>query len=83
MGWNNKYKVVGIVPGLIVSPWGEQMDLSNPTLPEEKIKRLFEAGCPYIIEKPVEQIPEKPKSTTPEPPQIPPKNLKYGNQKKS
>ena len=90
MGWKDKYKVVRIVPGLIITPWGERLDLSNPNIPEEKIERLHKEGCSFIqpIEiselKPDAKLTEvAPKSTTPQPPPIPPRNPKYGNQKKS
>jgi hypothetical protein len=59
MSWRKKYRVVRIVPGNIIAPWGEKIDLSNPNIPEEKIEKLMSAGCPYIqlvekkLEKPV------------------------------
>lgn len=48
MKWTEKYKVIRVVPGPIIAPWGAKIDLSNPDLPVETIKRLHEAGCPYI-----------------------------------
>jgi len=57
MSWIEKYKVVRIVPGKIITPWGEKLDLSNPNIPEEKIEKLMSAGCPYIqlVEKKLEE----------------------------
>lgn len=66
MKWTEKYKVIRVVPGPIIAPWGAKIDLSNPDLPVETIKRLHEAGCPYIQPIP-EKSAKKPEAEMPPP----------------
>lgn len=85
MSWLLKYKVVRIVPGVIVAPWGEHIDLSNPGISEDKIKRLHESGCPYL--QPIEplkkvEVPQAEKQVpTQSSENFPKKNAQSGHQK--
>lgn len=78
MSWKTKYKVVRIVPGPIVAPWGEKIDLTNPNIPEDKIERLIKEGCPYL------QLADVPVKTEAKKPNWPPApDFSTGHKKKS
>jgi len=53
-GWQDKYDVVGIVPGIIVTKNGE-IDLSNATIPLQTIEQLEAEGCLFIKKKTTDQ----------------------------
>ncbi|MFZ4413890.1 MAG: hypothetical protein ACOYOV_12470 [Bacteroidales bacterium] len=50
-GWQDKYDVVGIEPGIIVHGVMGKIDLSRSDIPLETIEKLSQEGCPYIILK--------------------------------
>ena len=46
--WLDKYEVAGIIPGKIVTQYGE-IDLSSTDVPEETIEKLIADGCPFVV----------------------------------
>ena len=45
--WLDKYEVIGIVPGIIVTQKGK-IDLTNENIPLETIENLINEGCPFL-----------------------------------
>lgn len=56
--WTAKYKVIKIMPGVIIMPGFGRIDLSDTKLAVDLIDRMYAAGCPYLklIEKTTESI---------------------------
>ena len=48
--WLDTYEVEGIVPGIIVTQYGE-INLSSENVPQETIEKLIADGCPFIVKK--------------------------------
>lgn len=63
MGWKDKYVVVGIKPGRVVTKLGE-VDLSNDDLPVSLLDSMYEAGSTYLKKK---KLPAKKAEIEPEP----------------
>jgi len=61
MGWQKRFKVVGVVPGKIFTRQFGELDLSNPNIPVEKIERLVADGCRFVELIPDESKPNKSK----------------------
>lgn len=53
-GWQEKYDVVGITPGIIVHPNLGKIDLSDPNIPLEILVQLEAEECPFIKKKSIE-----------------------------
>lgn len=53
-GWQEKYDVVGINPGIIVHPKLGEIDLNNSNIPMETLELLEAETCPFIKKKSIE-----------------------------
>lgn len=47
-GWRRYFKVVGIVPGKVLTRLLGPVDFSDPSLPVEKVQQLYEADSPWL-----------------------------------
>lgn len=48
MGWKDNFKVIGIVPGVVVLPRFGRIDLSRDDHSPDLIERIHKSGCPYL-----------------------------------
>lgn len=48
MSWKNKYKVIGVKPGKVITPKHGTIDLSREDIPLETLDQLNAEGFPYI-----------------------------------
>ena len=62
MGWQDSYKVIGVVPGKVVYRQFGTVDLSRGDIPVEFMDRLYKSGFPYL--KPI-KIKNPPKTKSP------------------
>ena len=53
--WVNKFEVVGIIPGKIFLPGHGTLDLSDESLPSDRVQKAFDLGCPYLKLKNVKE----------------------------
>jgi hypothetical protein len=60
--WKDQYKVVGIIPGKVVTRQFGTIDFGSDDIPLEKIEKLYKDGFPYL--KPIRKkiIPTKTES---------------------
>ncbi len=51
--WTEKYKVIGVKPGKVITRKFGTLDFSKDNIPVEKCDKLYESGFPYLekIEK--------------------------------
>jgi len=65
MSWKDSYKVVGIVPGKVITHQCGAIDFSRDDIPIETIEKLYKSGSRYL--KPIrkKQI-SKPNTESPE-----------------
>ena len=52
MGWKDKYQVVGIVPGRVITKANGEVNLADEDLPVELIDGVFASGSAYLKLKP-------------------------------
>lgn len=62
MSWKNKYKVVGVKPGPVVTPRHGRIDLRRDDLPLKTMDELYKDKVPYL-EKIHETKPETKKNS--------------------
>lgn len=48
MSWKQKYKVVGVKPGPVITPKHGTINLTREDIPLEKMDQLYAEGFPYI-----------------------------------
>lgn len=60
MSWTDKYQVVGIVPGRVVTKTKGEVDLSDKTLPVSLLDEIFASGCSYLQLKKLPKVAAKP-----------------------
>ena len=53
--WVNKFEVVGIIPGKVVLPGYGTLDLSDESLPMDRVQGAYDKGCPYLKLKNVKE----------------------------
>ena len=53
--WVNKFEVVGIKPGKVVLPGYGTLDLSDESLPMDRVQGAYDRGCPYLKLKNVKE----------------------------
>lgn len=46
--WTNYFKFKKLVPGKVVTPSHGTIDFSNPNLPVEIVKKVYESDFPYL-----------------------------------
>lgn len=46
--WTDKYEIVGIVPGRIVTKLGKEVDLSDKSLPVALLDDIYASGSAYL-----------------------------------
>jgi len=46
--WTAYFTLIKVLPGRIVTPRFGTLDFSDPKLPVEKVKALFDDGFPYL-----------------------------------
>ena len=63
--WVNKFEVVGIIPGKITLPGFGTLDLSDESLPIDRVQAAYDKGCPYLKLKKVKESEKDSKSTSP------------------
>ena len=48
MIWTDYFTLIKVLPGRIVTPRYGTLDFSDPSLPVEKVRALYEEGFPYL-----------------------------------
>jgi hypothetical protein len=48
MSWKDQYRVVGIVPGKVITRQCGEIDFSSDKIPVEIIEKLYKSGCRYL-----------------------------------
>jgi len=48
MSWKEHYKVVGIVPGKVITRQAGPIDFSRDDIPLATIEKLYQSGCRYL-----------------------------------
>lgn len=48
MSWTDKYQVVNVAPGRVVTKKNGEVDLSDKTLPVALIDQIYESGSAYL-----------------------------------
>lgn len=46
--WKKYFKVIKIIPGMIIHPGLGRFDLREDLIPIQKIHSLYKKGCPYL-----------------------------------
>ncbi|NQU87940.1 MAG: hypothetical protein HQ541_19500 [Mariniphaga sp.] len=46
--WAEYFKLIGVIPGVLIIPKFGKIDFRNPNIPVETVKAIYEADCIYI-----------------------------------
>lgn len=51
MSWKEKFRLVGIKPGVVIFPTYGHVDFARDDLDEGLVDKIYSSGCPYLRKK--------------------------------